>query len=260
MVIKLPGRTLASAGMKSPPELASKIVTPTTSPLPKRISLGRLRSGNSPTSLGNALPKTLATLGVIRTKAYGIFLGSCCPAHTSQLSGPATGIKAQPPTARCDTRSVILKRMPTPRTVALPPRNLDINASNYVRSTRLLSGIVWKWLLYWTRVAGALHRWAGRQGSGNTTPRSKNTPKMLKVGFRRDHGRRGPNERWPCVSGTAVASLQPLECITCGWKRGGRAASSLMVKGARRDPKAAGQVAIAWYPSAIRCQPIGIAA
>src|SRR6516165_2906248 len=121
MVIKLPGRTLASAGMKSPPELASKIVTPRTSPLPKRISLGRRRSGNSPTSLGNALPKTLATLGVIRTKAYGIFLGSCCPAHTSQLSGPFTGITAQPPTARCDTRSVILKRMPTPRTVALPP-------------------------------------------------------------------------------------------------------------------------------------------
>src|SRR6516165_5134320 len=147
MVIKLPGRTLASAGMKSPPELASKIVTPRTSPLPKRISLGRRRSGNSPTSLGNALPKTLATLGVIRTKAYGIFLGSCCPAHTSQLSGPLTGITAQPPTARWDSRSVILKRMPTPRTVALPPRNLGINASNYVRSTRLLFGILWKWRL-----------------------------------------------------------------------------------------------------------------
>src|SRR5262249_8218578 len=28
-----------------------------------------------------------------------------------------------------------------------PPRNLDINASNYVRSTRLLSGIHWKWRL-----------------------------------------------------------------------------------------------------------------
>src|SRR5262249_36297503 len=133
--------------MKSPPELASKIVTPRTSPLPKRISLGRRRSGNSPTSLGNALPKTLATLGVIRTKAEGIFLGSCCPAHTSQLSGPATGITAQPPTARCDTRSVRLKRMPTPRTVAFPPRNLDIKATNCVRSTRLLSGILWKWLL-----------------------------------------------------------------------------------------------------------------
>src|SRR5215510_9823659 len=118
MTIKLPGRTPASAGMKSPPELASKIVTPTTSPTPKRISVGRLRSGNSPTSLGAALPKTLATLGVIRTKAYGTFLGSCCPAHTSQLSGPLAGIKAQPPTARCDTRSVKLKRMPTPRTVA----------------------------------------------------------------------------------------------------------------------------------------------
>src|SRR5215831_7056445 len=168
MTIKLPGRTPASAGMKSPPELASKIVTPTTSPTPKRISVGRLRSGNSPTSLGAALPKTLATLGVIRTKAYGIFLGSCCPAHTSQLSGPATGIKAQPPTARCDTRSVKLKRMPTPRTVALPPRNLGINASNYVRSTRLLSGILWKWRLL-GRVLLARHI-DGPGDDGRATP------------------------------------------------------------------------------------------
>src|SRR5262249_39325147 len=121
MLIKLPGRTLASAGMKSPPELASKIVTPTRSPIPKRRSLGRLRSGNSPTSLGAALAKISATLGVIRTKAYGIFLGSCCPAHTSQLAGPVAGIKAQPPTARCDIRSAKLNRIPRPRTVALPP-------------------------------------------------------------------------------------------------------------------------------------------
>ena len=35
MVIKLPGRTPASAGMNSPPELASKIVTVTMSPMPK---------------------------------------------------------------------------------------------------------------------------------------------------------------------------------------------------------------------------------
>src|SRR5215831_17712078 len=121
MLIKLPGRTLASAGMKSPPELASKIVTPRRSPIPKRRSLGRLRSGNSPTSLGAALAKMSATLGVIRTKAYGIFLGSCCPAHTSQLAGPVAGIKAQPPTARCDIRSAKLNRIPRPRTVALPP-------------------------------------------------------------------------------------------------------------------------------------------
>ena len=121
MVIKLPGRTLASAGMKSPPELASKIVTPRRSPIPKTRSFGRLRSGNSPTSRGAALPRTSATLGVMRTKAYGIFLGSCCPAQTSQLSGPLAGIKAQPLTARCDPRSVIFKRIPTPRTVALPP-------------------------------------------------------------------------------------------------------------------------------------------
>src|SRR6266496_6053508 len=159
MVIKLPGRTPASAGMNSPPELASKIVTPTTSPSPKRISFGRLRSGNSPTSRGDALANTLATLGVIRTKAYGTFLGSCCPAHTSQLSGPLAGIKAHPPAARCDTRSVKLNRKPTQRTVAPSPRNLDINASDYVRSTSLLSGIVWNWLLIGPLVANWPHRW-----------------------------------------------------------------------------------------------------
>src|SRR5215813_2545339 len=159
MVIKLPGRTLASAGMKSPPELASKIVTPRRSPLPKRRSLGRLRSGNSPTSLGAALAKMSATLGVIRTKAYGIFFGSCCPAHTSQLAGPVAGIKAQPPTARCDIRSAKLNRIPTPRTVAPSPRNLQINASDCVRSTNLLSGILWKWLLIPALVANWLHRW-----------------------------------------------------------------------------------------------------
>src|SRR5215467_5374855 len=170
MLIKLPGRTLASAGMKSPPELASKIVTPRRSPIPKRRSLGRLRSGNSPTSLGAALAKMSATLGVIRTKAYGIFLGSCCPAHTSQLAGPVAGIKAQPPTARCDIRSAKLNRIRAPRTVAPSPRNFEINASDCVRSTNLLSGIVWNWLSYWTLVAETLHRWTRLRGSGNTTP------------------------------------------------------------------------------------------
>ena len=71
MVIKLPGRTPPSAGMNSPPELASKIVTLRMSPMPNRMSLGRLRSGNSVTSRGAALAKTFATLGVTRTKAYG---------------------------------------------------------------------------------------------------------------------------------------------------------------------------------------------
>src|SRR5262249_9708289 len=206
MLIKLPGRTLASAGMKSPPELASKIVTPTTSPLPKRISLGRLRSGNSPTSLGNALANTLATLGVIRTKAYGIFLGSCCPAHTSQLSGPLTGIKAHPPTATWDSRSMKLNRTLTLRTVALPPRNLDINASDYVRSTSLLAEIGWQWLAYWTRVADALHRWTGLRGVGqhpSMTAQAVETPppptgraNHLNIGFGRYHGRRYSDERW----------------------------------------------------------------
>ena len=97
--MKLPGRTLPSAGMNNPPELASKIVTLRMSPMPNRMSLGRLRSGKSVTSRGAALARTVATLGVIRTKAYGMFLGSCCPAQTSQLDGPFAGIKAQPPTA-----------------------------------------------------------------------------------------------------------------------------------------------------------------
>ena len=74
-------------------------------------------------SLGAALANTVATLGVTRTKAYGMFLGSCCPAQTSQLDGPLVGIKAHPPTARCDARSEELKKMPTPRTVAPSPRN-----------------------------------------------------------------------------------------------------------------------------------------
>src|SRR5262245_54551282 len=135
--MKLPGRTLPSAGMNNPPELASKIVTLRTSPMPNRISLGRLRSVKSVTSLGAALDNTLATLGVTRTKAYGMFLGSCWPAHTSQLEAPLVGINAQPPTARWDSRSAKLKRMPPPRTVALPPRNYDISASNYDRTTAL---------------------------------------------------------------------------------------------------------------------------
>src|SRR5262249_42539727 len=114
----IPGRTPASAGMNSPPEAASKIVTLTMSPSPKRISVGRLRSGNSPTSRGTALRKTSATLGVTRTNAYGRFLGSCCPAHTSQLWGPLTGITAQPPSAT----NRKLNRMPRPRTILPYPR------------------------------------------------------------------------------------------------------------------------------------------
>ena len=116
--MKLPGRTLPSAGMNNPPELASKIVTLRMSPMPNRISLGRLRSGKSVTSLGAALANTVATLGVIRTKAYGMFLGSCCPAHTSQLDGPFAGIKAHPPTAA--TRTGKLRTMPRLRTWSSP--------------------------------------------------------------------------------------------------------------------------------------------
>ena len=123
---KLPGRTPASAGMNSPPELASKIVTLTMSPMPKRMSFGRLRSGNSAMSRGTAFPKMLATLDVIRTKAYGTLLGSCCPAHTSQLSGPLAGINAQPPAATSEPKSAKLNRMPRPRTVALPPTQMTL--------------------------------------------------------------------------------------------------------------------------------------
>src|SRR5262245_14006645 len=134
MVMKLPGRTLPSAGMNNPPELASKIVTLRTSPMPNRISLGRLRSGKSLISLGAALASTLATLGVTRTKAYGTFLGSCCPAQTSQLEAPLVGIRAHPPTARWDARSAKLKRIPTPRTAAPSPTERPITANDYGRS------------------------------------------------------------------------------------------------------------------------------
>src|SRR3954470_11580093 len=126
MLTKLPGRTPASPGMNNPPELASKMVTLRMSPMPNRISLGRLRSVKSVTSRGAALANTVATLGVTRTKAYGIFLGSCCPAQTSQLEGPFAGIRAHPPTARWDASSAKLKKIPTPRTVSFPPTTITL--------------------------------------------------------------------------------------------------------------------------------------
>src|SRR5207253_5221560 len=138
MVTKLPGRTPASAGTNSPPELASKIVTLRMSPMPKRRSFGRLRSGNSPTSRGTAFAKTLATLGVIRTKAYGTLFGSCCPAHTSQLAGPLAGINAQPPAPASELKSIKPNTMPRQRTVALPPTDTTPSAKDHARSMRRL--------------------------------------------------------------------------------------------------------------------------
>ena len=99
---------------------------------------GRLRSGNSPTSRGTAFAKTLATLGVIRTKAYGTLFGSCCPAHTSQLAGPLAGINAQPPAPASELKSIKPNTMPRQRTVALPPTDTTPSAKDHARSMRRL--------------------------------------------------------------------------------------------------------------------------
>src|SRR5215813_12604212 len=101
MVMKLPGRTLASAGMNSPPEDASKIVTLRMSPTPKRRSLGRLRSMND-ASLGAAFPRTAVIRGVTGTSAYERTLGSrwpCC-CQMSIVPGPLMGKNPQPPSSK----------------------------------------------------------------------------------------------------------------------------------------------------------------
>jgi hypothetical protein len=73
MVMKLPGRTPASEGMKSPPELASKMVTLRISPIPKRRVLGGRRSVKAVASLGLIFARTATTSAVTGTKAYGRF-------------------------------------------------------------------------------------------------------------------------------------------------------------------------------------------
>src|SRR5262245_13457396 len=56
-----------------------------------------------------------------------MLLGSCCPAHTSQLAGPLAGIKAHPPAATSEPKSGKLNRMPRPRT-DFPPTHTTPNS------------------------------------------------------------------------------------------------------------------------------------
>jgi hypothetical protein len=63
-VMKLPGRTPASIGMKRPPAEASKMVTLTTSPTPNRISLGPGRDEKTRANLGRLAAKTSSFSGV----------------------------------------------------------------------------------------------------------------------------------------------------------------------------------------------------
>ena len=81
------------------------------------------------------LGQDVRDLGRDSDKGIWKFLGSCCPAQTSQLDGPLAGIKAQPPASA--PRSGKLKRMPRLRTVA-PPRTGDTSSKEYKRSMRLL--------------------------------------------------------------------------------------------------------------------------
>jgi hypothetical protein len=60
--MKLPGRTPASAGMNSPPELASKMVTLRISPMPKVRFRGRLLAVKA-VSRGSALANTSVSAG-----------------------------------------------------------------------------------------------------------------------------------------------------------------------------------------------------
>src|SRR5262249_9158609 len=72
-------------------------VTLTTSPIPKRISLGPRRSVKTLAILVELRSRTAPTWGVTATRAYGRLSGFLWPARTYELSGPAVGIVEQPP-------------------------------------------------------------------------------------------------------------------------------------------------------------------
>ena len=95
---------------------------------------------------GAALAKTVATLGVIRTKAYGMFLGSCCPPkHPSSTARSPASRRTRPPQgATPEVRS----SQECPRCARLPfPPDPHISANDYGRSTNQLPGFFWKWPL-----------------------------------------------------------------------------------------------------------------
>src|SRR5258708_35338400 len=86
-----------SIGKKRPPERASKSVTPTRSPTPKRTSFGPRRSSNEPAILGALAFRPEITLGFNLTSAYGRSCESDFAAEQSQLSGPDQGNTQQEP-------------------------------------------------------------------------------------------------------------------------------------------------------------------
>ena len=68
--------------------------------MPNRMSLGRLRSGNSVTSLRRRLGQDGRDLGRDSDKGiWNDFWGRVAPPRHPSLTGPLAGIKAQPPTA-----------------------------------------------------------------------------------------------------------------------------------------------------------------
>src|SRR5580693_5476310 len=82
--------------MKRPPAAASKIVTLTTSPTPKRMPVGGRRSVKVPASpLGSNCVSAETVAGVSLTKEYGM-VEELSDLISSGL-GPAVGIMAHPP-------------------------------------------------------------------------------------------------------------------------------------------------------------------
>jgi len=121
----------------SPPEVASNVTLAMSPKTCYRGRPGAYRASESATS--QCEPFAIVATPVVDPDegVWNIF-GVVLAAHTSQLGGPLAGIKAHPPTARCDIRSVKLSRTPRPRTVAPPRGTLMFNASNYGRSTSLI--------------------------------------------------------------------------------------------------------------------------
>jgi hypothetical protein len=72
-------------------EEPTRTVTLTTSPIPKRISLGPRRSVNAWAILGEWSARTRSASGVIRTTAYGRLSASERSERTSPLDGPDDG-------------------------------------------------------------------------------------------------------------------------------------------------------------------------
>src|SRR6187455_103575 len=110
MVTKLPARTPVS-DVKSPPAAASKIVTLTISPTPKRNAFGGVLLAKAFDSLGVYSPKIFTTEGATSTEAYGRLTGtppSDC-FSTSTPCGPLAGTVEHPLTRSAKRTEVSAK-------------------------------------------------------------------------------------------------------------------------------------------------------